>query len=66
MIVLLIYANGRGPVSLVVHSHAEKTWLSLVDTPQQHADSDLLAFIQQTLLPPGPPGIDVSLVHHAT
>jgi hypothetical protein len=51
MIVLLVYADDRGPVSLVAHGYEGKTWFSIVDTPQQHADSDLFAFIQQTLAP---------------
>jgi hypothetical protein len=41
MVVLLIYAEGYRPVSLVAHGHDGKTWLSLVDTPQQEADPRL-------------------------
>jgi len=66
MIVLLVYTDDRGPVSLVAHGYEGKTWFSLVDSPQQHADSDLVAFIQQTLLPPASPGFDPSIVCHAT
>lgn len=62
MIVLLVYAGDRGPVSLVAHGYEGKTWFSIVDTPQQHADSDLFAFIQQTLAPAISSTSDSSLV----
>jgi len=63
MIVLLVYANGSSPVSLVAHGYEGKTWISLIDTPQQHADCDLIAFIHQILSSPVSPGFDPSMVN---
>ena len=52
-VVLLVYGQGGAPMSLVVHGHDGKTWLSLVDTPQQPADMKLAAKIAQALSPAG-------------
>jgi len=41
MVVLLVYEDGTQPVSLVAHSSGGRTWLSLIDTLQQHADPRL-------------------------
>lgn len=49
MVVLLIYGGNVQPISLVAHSHDGKTWFSLVDTPQQRADSGLEMTIRQAL-----------------
>jgi hypothetical protein len=49
MMVLLVYAEGYQPVSLVAHGHDGKTWLSLVDTAQQEADPRLEAAIMQAV-----------------
>jgi hypothetical protein len=65
MIVLLVYADGGNPVSLVAHGSEGKTWISLVNNPQQHADSELFAIIQQNLLTPDFPGFDPSMVKSA-
>ncbi len=35
---ILIYGLGTGPVSMLAHGSDGKTWLSLVDTPQQPVD----------------------------
>jgi len=51
MVVLLVYGDNYHPISLVAHSHDGKTWLSLVDTPQQRADPRLEATIRQALSP---------------
>jgi hypothetical protein len=50
MIVLLVYQGSRHPVSLVAHGYDERTWLYLVDTPQQRADPQLEATIRQALI----------------
>lgn len=50
MVVLLIYGDNYQPVSLVAHSHGNRTWFSLVDTPQQRADPHLQRAIRQALL----------------
>ena len=51
MVVLLIYGSARQPVSIIAHCHDERTWFSLVDTPQQRADPHLEAVIRQALVP---------------
>ena len=50
-VVLLVYGQGGAPMSLIVHGHDGKTWLSLVDTPQQPADMKLVTKIAQALSP---------------
>ncbi len=50
MIVLLVYQGNRPPLSLVAHGYNERTWLFLVDTPQQRADPHLEATIRQVLI----------------
>ena len=47
MIVLLVYAEGMQPVSLVAHGNEGKTWLSLVEAPQHTLDQDLKAILRQ-------------------
>jgi hypothetical protein len=49
IMVLLVYQGSRQPVSLVVHGYNERTWLYLIDTPQQRADPHLEAAIRQAL-----------------
>lgn len=49
MVVLLVYAEHPQPISLVVHSHDGKTWISIVDTPQQRADPRLETTIRMAL-----------------
>ena len=66
MIVLLIYADDRGPVSFVAHGYEGKTWFSLVNTPQQHADSFLSRIIQQNLVHEVLLGFDPSNLPHDT
>lgn len=49
--VLLVYKTDSKPVTLLVHGHDGKTWLSLVNTPQQPVDPRLEALIRKTLVP---------------
>ena len=65
LIILLAYAGDGAPVSLVAHGYEGKTWFSLVDSPQQPADSDLFALIQQVLTSPPSHGFDASLLSNA-
>ncbi len=56
MVVLLVYSrtgpvDGCGPVSLMIHGREGRTWLYLIDTPQQRADVRLEAVIRQILSP---------------
>jgi hypothetical protein len=50
MVVLLVYSGNRPPVSLVAHGYNDRTWLYLVDTPQQRADPHLEVTIRQALI----------------
>lgn len=49
MIVLLIYGQADQPASLVVHGQDGKTFLSLVDTPQQRPDRQMFSQILKAL-----------------
>jgi hypothetical protein len=49
IVVLLVYGEEYQPISLVAHSFDGRTWFSLVDTPQQHADPQLERAIRQAL-----------------
>jgi hypothetical protein len=49
MVVMLVYQGSRHPASLVAHGHNDRTWLFIVDTPQQHSDPHLEAAIRQAL-----------------
>ena len=57
MVVLLVYGSGgyqsseRQPVSMVAHGYNGQTWFSVVDTPQQRADTRLEATIRRALSP---------------
>jgi hypothetical protein len=57
MVVLLVYGtggnklSGHQPVSIVAHGNNGITWFSVVDTPQQRADSRLEAAIRLALDP---------------
>jgi hypothetical protein len=45
MVVLLVYAGSKEPVTLIAHGNSDQTWLSVVDTPQQRADS----YVEKTI-----------------
>jgi len=49
MVVLLVYGSAPEPATLVLHGNDGQTWLSLVDQPRQHADSNIVNVIQQAL-----------------
>ncbi len=49
MIVLLVYGNAAEPETLIMHGNEGHTWLSLVNTPGQHADSALQKTIENAL-----------------
>ncbi|MDP2994878.1 MAG: hypothetical protein Q8N46_07130 [Anaerolineales bacterium] len=49
--VLLVYKTGFAPVTLLAHGHDGRTWLSLVNTPQQPVDPRLVALIRKNLIP---------------
>jgi hypothetical protein len=52
MVILLIYAGGHTPASVLVHSFQKSTWLYLVDTAEQPVDQSLEMLIQETLIQP--------------
>lgn len=47
--VLLVNGQAHMPVSLIVHGHDDRTWISLADSPEGDAVSELVAQIMQTL-----------------
>lgn len=49
MVVMLVYGDDNQQVSLIAQSQSGRTWLSLVDTPQQRADPRLESVIRQAL-----------------
>ena len=49
MVILLIYGKADEPAALMLHGNDGETWLSLVNTPLQHADPALQSSIEQAL-----------------
>ncbi|MFH1906685.1 MAG: hypothetical protein ABIL11_04750 [Chloroflexota bacterium] len=49
MVVLLVYGSAPEPATLILHGNDGQTWLSLVNTPAQHADPSLQSSIEQAL-----------------
>jgi hypothetical protein len=49
MMVLLIYGKERQPVTLILHGNSGQTWLSLIDRPDQRADSSIRMSIEKAL-----------------
>ena len=49
MVVLLIYGQGNQPTSMVVHAHDGKTYLSIVDNPQQRLDWSIFSRIRKAI-----------------
>ncbi|MBI4733089.1 MAG: hypothetical protein HY781_13375 [Chloroflexi bacterium] len=54
--VLLVYKTGSEPVTLLAHGYDGRTWLSMVNSPQQPADARLEALIRKILAVPLPVG----------
>jgi hypothetical protein len=50
--VLLVYHAGQPPVSIMIHSFQEITWLYLIDTPEQPVDQNLDLMIREILTKP--------------
>lgn len=51
MIVLLVYGRERAPVTLVVHSHDSRTWLSMADGAEAGGSPNLARAIRRALSP---------------
>lgn len=49
MVVMLVYDIVDSPATLVAHGHNGNTWLTLIDTPEQHPASDLVQAIFEAL-----------------
>jgi len=54
--VLLVYKTSSKPVTLLVHGHDGRSWLSLVNSPQQPVDARLEGLIRKILVEPLPVG----------
>jgi hypothetical protein len=49
MVVILVYAEARLPVTMVVHGNDGQSWISVIDRPDQRADPSTIAAIQRAL-----------------
>jgi hypothetical protein len=49
MVVLLIYGQDNQPTSMVIHGQDGKTYLSLVDNPQQRPNKGMIRRIRKAL-----------------
>jgi hypothetical protein len=49
MVVLLVYPQVGEPATMVIHSHNEHNSISLVDTPEQRPDPELVDLILESL-----------------
>lgn len=49
MVVLLIYANGVEPATLILHGNDGQSWLSLVERPGQQPGEKMVRAIQKAL-----------------
>ncbi len=49
MVVLLVYANGTPPVTLILHGNDGQSWLSLVERPGQQLGEEIVKAIQRAL-----------------
>ncbi|HMB23025.1 MAG TPA: hypothetical protein VKP08_09360 [Anaerolineales bacterium] len=49
MVVLLVYANGAEPTTLILHGNDGQSWLSLVEHPGQQPDKETIKVIQRAL-----------------
>jgi hypothetical protein len=50
LIVLMVYGDGIGPATIILHGNGGKTWVSVIEDPQQRTDTSLIARIRQALL----------------
>jgi hypothetical protein len=49
MVVVLIYGQQSPPLTLLCHGNEGRTWVALVDTPQQRASLRLQAAVRQAV-----------------
>lgn len=50
LIVLMVYGEGIGPATVILHGNSGKTWVSVMEDSQQRIDKSLIARIRQALL----------------
>jgi hypothetical protein len=65
MVVLLIYRSEPKPLTMIVHGSGQKSWFSIVNTPQQRAEPNLKAFICHLLESAYSPAITFNNNAHA-
>ena len=65
MVVLLVYDHTRQPLTLVGHGHDAQTWLSVIDTPQQHASPHLEGAVRRALVRQGFSPVGQASIPHA-
>lgn len=51
MVVLLVYVQGKPPVTLVVHGHDGQVSFVLLDSPQQGSDQQVAMSVRKQLAP---------------
>jgi hypothetical protein len=51
MVVLLVYAPGKAPITLVVHGHDGQVSFVLVDSPQESSDQQVVMSVRRLLVP---------------
>ncbi len=49
MVVLLVYGDTSGPVTLILYGHDGQTWFSIVDMPSQRVDPGIQSMIEGAL-----------------
>jgi hypothetical protein len=49
LIVLLVYGEAAEPATLILHGNDGQTWVSMIDSPWQRTDKELIACIRQAL-----------------
>ena len=57
LVVLLVYATGAEPVTLILHANDGQTWLSLVERPGQQPSKEAVKAIQSACEIDGSGGI---------
>jgi hypothetical protein len=49
MVVVLVYSEARAPVTLVIHGNNGRSWVSVIDRPDQRADPSTILAIQRAM-----------------
>jgi hypothetical protein len=51
MVVLLVYQDHREPLAMIAHGYEWQTWFSVVDTPLQPANPQIVAAVHRLINP---------------